>query len=172
MNSPSPSAEHNKTASRLLDQINAAISGPSSTRPLGKVVQLLRADSDHYDWVGIYLVKGDSLILAAYAGDAETEHIKIPIGQGICGLAAKQGATVVVPDVSEDPRYLMCFPSTRSEIVVPIKAGNKVLGEIDIDSDRLSAFTGQDRHVLESAATTLASYLEKQDSVSQSHGDL
>ena len=55
----------------------------------------------------------------------------------------------------------MCFPSTRSEIVVPIKAGNKVLGEIDIDSDRLSAFTTRDKEILEQAATLLASYLEK-----------
>lgn len=161
MNPPTISVKRDRTEAAVLAQLKTAISGTPSDHVLENVVKLLRANSDHYDWVGIYLTKGDSLILAAYAGVAETEHVMIPIGQGICGLAAKQGATVVVPDVSKDPRYLMCFPSTRSEIVVPIKARNKVLGEIDIDSDRLSAFTTRDKEILEQAATLLASYLEK-----------
>ncbi len=107
------------------------------------------------------MVRGDKLVLEAYAGDAETEHVTIPIGQGICGFAAKTGETVIVPDVSRDPRYLMCFPSTRSEIVVPIMGENGVIGEIDIDSDKLAAFSKSDEKFLEAAAGKLASYLEK-----------
>ena len=125
-------------------------------------VKILRENNQSYNWVGIYLVNGDNLVLAAYDGDGETEHVTIPIGNGICGLAAKQGETIIVPDVNKDSRYLMCFPSTRSEMVVPIKSGGSVLGEIDIDSDHLSAFTGNDQKLLEEAATILASYLEKQ----------
>ncbi len=72
----------------------------------------------------------------------------------------------MVPDVSKDPRYLMCFASTRSEIVVPIKGVNGVLGEIDIDSIRLSAFSQEDRKILEEAASFLAVYLENNHFVS------
>jgi L-methionine (R)-S-oxide reductase len=162
MNPPTTPVKHDGTEATVLTQLGSAIFGKPSDDVLKNVVKLLRETSDHYDWVGIYLTQGDNLILKAYAGVAETEHVTIPIGQGICGLAAKQGATVVVRDVSKDPRYLMCFPSTRSEIVVPIKVGNRVFGEIDIDSDRLSAFTPQDQEILEQAATLLASYLEKQ----------
>lgn len=138
----------------------------SDQRPgqvLKSAVKILRDNNESYNWVGIYLVDGDNLVLAAFAGDGETQHVTIPIGNGICGLAAKQGETVIVPDVSKDPRYLMCFPSTRSEIVVPIKSQGRVLGEIDIDSDHLSAFTGNDQKLLEETAAILASYLEKQN---------
>ena len=124
-------------------------------------VRILRDSFDRYNWVGVYLVEGDKLVLRAYSGDAETEHVSIPIGQGICGAAAKQGETIVVPDVNKDPRYLMCFPSTRAEIVVPIKGRHSVLGEIDIDSDKLAAFSPADERFLEVAARLLATFLEK-----------
>ena len=66
------------------------------------------------------------------------KNVTIPIGQGICGSAAKSGEIIVVPDVSKDPRYLACSPSTRSEIVVPILGTAGVVGEIDIDSDKIA----------------------------------
>src|SRR5437870_7553967 len=78
-------------------------------------VEILGENSDHFDWVGICLVRENDLVLEAYAEDEETEHVRISIGQGICGSAAKEGATIVVPDVSKDPRYLMCFATTRSD---------------------------------------------------------
>lgn len=146
----------------ILELLKRAINTDPPDQVLNKTAKILRKNKEFYNWVGIYLVNGDNLVLAAYAGDNETEHVTIPIGNGICGLAAKQGATVIVPDVNKDPRYLMCFPSTRSEIVVPIKSGSRVLGEIDIDSDHLSAFTGKDQNLLEEAAIILASHLEKQ----------
>jgi len=145
---------------QFLSQLKNAISGESRELNLMRAVQILRGISRSYNWVGIYLVKDENLVLAAYAGDAETEHVQIPIGQGICGLAAKQAETIIVPNVSKDPRYLMCFSSTRSEIVVPIRAANRVLGEIDIDSDRLAAFSDNDKNILEGAAVILANYLE------------
>jgi L-methionine (R)-S-oxide reductase len=150
-----------KGSSPLLTELSSILADGSGERALKGSVQLLRNSSDHYDWVGIYLVRDQTLELAAYAGDGETEHVRIPIGQGICGLAAKENSTIVVPDVSKDPRYLMCFASTRSEIVVPIKGKSRVLGEIDIDSDTLSAFTDSDRETLEEAAKMLANYIEK-----------
>ncbi|HEX4921875.1 MAG TPA: GAF domain-containing protein, partial [Candidatus Bathyarchaeia archaeon] len=125
-----------------------------------EIFRILRQSSDDYDWVGIYLLKDDVLELAAYEGDSETEHVRIPIGQGICGSAAKEGDTILVPDVNKDPRYLACFASTRSEIVVPIIGRKAVLGEIDIDSDRPSAFDAEDQQRLEDVARKLAAALE------------
>jgi len=87
---------------------------------------------------------------------AATEHVRIPIGVGICGAAAQSGRTEIVADVSQDPRYLACFTSTRSEIVVPIFAEGRVVGEIDIDGEALNTFTRADKEFLERVARLLA----------------
>ncbi len=147
--------------------VPAQLTETLKARPISQALKnfaaVLRESFDRYNWVGIYLVKEGKLVLEAYAGDAETEHTSIPIGQGICGYAAKVGETIVVGDVSKDPRYLMCFPSTRSEIVVPVKVETEVIGEIDIDSDRLSAFSSNDKDFLEAAARELAIFLRPRE---------
>jgi GAF domain-containing protein len=113
----------------------------------------------HYTWVGVYRVEGDELVLQSWSGPSATQHTRIPIGTGICGAAVSEKATVLVPDVSADPRYLQCFLNTRSEIVVPILRDGTALAEIDIDSDRVDAFTATDRAFLESVASDLADIL-------------
>ena len=123
---------------------------------LDEVVQALHEDHEHYSWVGIYLVEGDDLVLGPWKGPQATEHVRIPVGQGICGAAAASGETEVVDDVNADSRYLACFPSTRSEIVVPISHAGRVVGEIDIDSDRPAAFTEDDCVFLEHVAELIA----------------
>ncbi len=116
----------------------------------------LSARVPHYSWVGVYWVDGDDLVLGPWVGPEATEHVRIPIGTGVCGAAAASGRTEVVDDVAADPRYLACFPSTKSEIVVPIKRpGGTVIGEIDIDSDRLAAFGPEDVALLEALARDL-----------------
>ena len=92
-----------------------------------------------YSWVGIYLLDGNELVLGPFEGKP-SPHTRIPLGRGICGAAAAEKATIIVDDVNADPRYLACSIETKSEIVVPIMEGTEVLGEIDIDSDRLAAF--------------------------------
>jgi L-methionine (R)-S-oxide reductase len=127
---------------------------------LNSLVEYLRSNFRAYSWVGVYLLEGDTLVLNAWSGKKATEHTKIPIGMGLCGLAARTKQTVVVGDVSKDPRYLSCFPETKSEIVVPIIDSNeKVLGEIDIDSEELNAFDQSDKRFLEKVAEKLASFL-------------
>ncbi|MDR5682829.1 MAG: GAF domain-containing protein [Armatimonadota bacterium] len=121
-----------------------------------RVVAYLQENFPHYTWVGIYWVEGDELVLGPWRGPEATEHTRIPIGMGVCGAAAASGRTEIVPDVSRDPRYLACFPYTKSEIVVPIVADGRVVGEIDIDSDRLDAFDERDRVFLEGVARLLA----------------
>ncbi len=113
------------------------------------VVRFLNEKVPHYNWVGIYMVDGDDLVLRTYSGPKETEHTKIKVGEGICGLAAKEELTVIVPDVSKDSRYIACFPETKSEIVAPIFKDGKVTGEIDIDSDFVDPFSNLDKHFLD-----------------------
>ena len=76
-----------------------------------------------------------------------TPHTRIPLNQGICGAAASSGQTVVVDDVAKDPRYLACSLETKSEIVVPVFAQGKVVGELDIDSHFPAAFTREDQRI-------------------------
>lgn len=113
----------------------------------------------HYSWVGIYEVQGGDLVLASWSGPSATQHVRIPVGQGICGAAVTSKATVVVPDVNDDPRYLQCFLNTRSEIVVPVLKAGGAVAEIDIDSDQLNAFGDTDKQFLAWAADELATIL-------------
>jgi len=130
--------------------------GGDADEVLRQVVAVLQDRFDHFSWVGIYLVEGDDLVLGPWQGPQATEHVRIPVGQGICGAAAASGVTEVVDDVNADPRYLACFPSTRSEIVVPIAYQGKVVGEIDIDSDDAAAFGAEDRTFLERVALLIS----------------
>ena len=132
--------------------------GGDAEEVLQAVVDVLHDRIDHYSWVGIYRVEGHDLVLGPWNGPEATEHVRIPVGQGVCGAAAASGQTEVVDDVNADPRYLACFPSTRSEIVVPIAYEDIVVGEIDIDSDRPAAFGEDDRVFLERVALLISPY--------------
>lgn len=122
---------------------------------LEQVVAALKESRPDYSWVGVYLLDGDELVLGPYRGKP-SPHTRIPLGNGICGAAATAKATIIVDDVNADPRYLACSIETQSEIVVPIMHGERVLGEIDIDSDRPAAFGAGDRELLESVAALIA----------------
>lgn len=121
-------------------------------------VKILKRDFPKYNWVGIYLVEGNELVVHNYIG-APTPHTRIPIGQGICGAAVAEEQTIVVPEVSADSRYLACSIETKSEIVVPIQ-GRRMYGEIDIDSHTPNAFHAYDQKLLEGMAKDLAEFLD------------
>ena len=125
---------------------------------LRQTVEILHDRFEHYSWVGIYFVEGDDLVLGPWKGPEATDHVSIPVGQGVCGAAAASGVTEVVDDVNVDDRYLACFASTRSEIVVPIAYEGRVVGEIDIDSDQPAAFGADDRAFLERVALLISSH--------------
>lgn len=127
--------------------------------PLQAVVDYLQSHFETYNWVGIYIVKQNTLHLGPWQGPQATDHKKIPIGKGICGAAAQTGKTEIISDVRKDDRYLSCFLSTRSEIVVPIQRNGKVIGEIDIDSDTSNAFTEKDKLFLKRIADMLAPHI-------------
>lgn len=141
-------------AERLL--VRVIDSAPDLDEALRAAVLGLAATSERYDWVGIYLLEGDTLVLHGQEGKP-TPHTRIPISQGLCGAAARERQTIVVNDVRRDSRYLACSAETRSEIVVPIMgAEGRVFGEIDIDSDEPAAFGPEDRRLVETIAAALA----------------
>jgi L-methionine (R)-S-oxide reductase len=128
------------------------------------IVKLLNERMLKYNWVGFYLMERGAtppgmLVLGPYVG-AMTPHARIPLNEGICGAAASSGKTVVVDDVKKDARYLACSLETKSEIVVPVFAHGQVVGELDIDSHFLAAFTADDRELVEHCARIVGRFLE------------
>ncbi len=136
----------------------AKAGGADKDTLLRLAVKLIHESFPKYNWTGIYLLQENELHLHNFIG-APTPHARIPVSQGICGAAAREARTVIVPDVNADPRYLACSLETRSEIVVPILKEGRVLGEIDIDSHTLDAFGPEDRELLEAVAQALADCL-------------
>jgi L-methionine (R)-S-oxide reductase len=108
-----------------------------------------------YDWSGIYVLDGEMLHLDAFVG-AATDHTEIPVGRGVCGTAVAENKNQVIKDVRELTNYLSCSAFTRSELVVLIRNGETILGQIDIDGHEVGAFDGQDERFLEELAALLA----------------
>lgn len=148
-------AENRFNMREIIDQL--LIAAENNENVVEKTVEVLKSIS-HYTWVGIYLVEGEYLVLKHYIG-RPTEHTKIRIGQGICGAAIVDKHTIIVPNVSSDARYIVCSEETKSEIVVPIWSKDRIIGEIDIDSDILDAFHEDDRVMLEKVADILGDAL-------------
>lgn len=117
-------------------------------------VKLLKQERPIYNWVGIYLLDGDDLFLHNYIGKP-TEHTRISIGVGVCGTAVAEKTNQIVADVSKLDNYLACSVETVSEIVVLIRRGEQIFGQIDIDSDTPEAFGPGDESLLDRVADQL-----------------
>jgi GAF domain-containing protein len=141
-----------------------AASADSAEELMQGICELLSERMPNYNWVGFYMLqetRGEPLlVLGPYVG-AATPHTRIPLNQGICGAAASTGETVVVDDVNSDPRYLACSIETKSEIVVPVYANGRVVGELDIDSHVPAAFAEEDRRICEHCAQLVGKFLER-----------
>jgi GAF domain-containing protein len=157
-------AATNTQASELITELDSLVSKATSADALMRaIVALLHEKLTRYNWVGFYMIEKEidrnMLVLGPFKGTM-TPHTRIPLNQGICGAAASSGRTVIVDDVNKDSRYLACSLETKSEIVVPVFAKGKVVGELDIDSHFLAAFGPEDRKLCEHAAVVLGKYLE------------
>lgn len=156
-----PTASKAKDVQAEMAQL--ALQAKSAQDLMAGMVELLHQRMLKYNWVGFYMLesgKPPMLVLGSFQG-AMTPHTRIPLHQGICGAAASTGKTVVVDDVSLDPRYLACSLETKSEIVVPVFAHGKVVGELDIDSHFPAAFKDEDRALVEYCAGLVGTTLEK-----------
>jgi L-methionine (R)-S-oxide reductase len=152
-----------------IEEVRNEIASVAETAPTVKalmeaICKLLHDRMLKYNWVGFYMLEAGAqppvLVLDAFVG-AMTPHTRIPLNQGICGAAASSGKTVVVDDVSKDPRYLACSLETKSEIVVPVFAYGKVAGELDIDSHFPAAFGAEDQQLVQYCAEVVGRKLEQ-----------
>ncbi len=103
---------------------------------------------DHYFWTGFYRVCGDRLVVGPYIGTVGC--LQIEFGRGVCGVAAQERKTLIVPDVNQFPGHIACDPNSKSEIVVPVfDRDGALIALLDVDSDRLDAFDELDAAGLE-----------------------
>ena len=156
-----PVADRLEEVRKELTELVPAV--PTAHDLMQRMVKLLHDRMLRYNWVGFYMLepgaKPPMLALGPFEG-ATTPHTRIPLNQGICGAAASSGQTVVVDDVSKDPRYLACSLETKSEIVVPIFVRGKVVGELDIDSHFPAAFTQEHQELVQFCAMLVGKKLE------------
>jgi len=134
--------------------------GHLSDALLRKAVRSIDEADDRFNWVGVYLLNEaeQELWLHNYMGPG-TDHAKIPVGTGVCGRAVAERTNLNIADVSAEENYLVCSPDTRSELVILIRAGEEIFGQIDVDSDDEAAFTEEDEMALISIADKLAEQL-------------
>jgi putative methionine-R-sulfoxide reductase with GAF domain len=120
-----------------------------------RTVASLHETEPAFDWVGVYLVDGDTLVLGPFRGKP-TEHERIAMGEGVCGSVAATGTTEIVQDVWNRPGHIACDIDIRSEAVAPIIRNGRVLGVLDVDSNTLDAFGEREVRAIEEAAKEIA----------------
>ena len=134
--------------------------GHLSDALLRRAVRKIAASDKRSSWVGVYLLnkEGTELWLHNYVG-SPTEHAKIEVGKGICGTAVAEKKNQLVPDVKKVENYLMCNPDVQSELVVLIRAGDQIFGQIDLDSEDAKAYKAEDETLVQQVADKLAEQL-------------
>ena len=142
------------------DRIVAALRGAFAREESRDVLlriaaEKIRAAGPPYTSVYLYMLHGNELVLEAHAG-RDTDHTRIPVGVGVCGTAVSSGKDQNVPDVRSVENYLACNSWTRSELVVLIRRGSLILGQIDIDSDVPDPFTPEEEAAVKQVADALA----------------
>ncbi len=110
------------------------------------------------NWCGVYLLKGGELVVGPFQG--KPACARIALGKGVCGTAAAERRTVVVPDVHAFPGHIACDAASRSEIVIPLIVRSELRGVLDLDSAKLARFDDQDRHGLEQLAAVFVNSIE------------
>jgi GAF domain-containing protein len=146
-------------ADKIIRALQGAYARGERRKPLLQLVATrMREAGSPYTGVYMYMVHGDVLDLEAFDGRI-TEHTRIPVGKGICGQAVKEARDINVADVTHAAGYLACSLETRSELVVLIRRGNEILGQIDVDSDVLNGFNETEEAATREVADALAALL-------------
>ena len=131
----------------LAQQLSALLAEESDALAItANFVALLYESMADINWLGIYVARGDELVLGPFQGRPACVHI--PFGQGVCGTAAASGEIQLVADVHEFPGHIACDPVSRSEIVIPLRHGERLLGVLDVDSPKLARFDQRDQEGL------------------------
>ncbi|HET6895596.1 MAG TPA: GAF domain-containing protein [Candidatus Baltobacteraceae bacterium] len=109
----------------------------------------------NYRWVGLYDVTAEAVSIIGYSGPGAPSYPSFARDRGLTGEVLRTGQTVVVGDVTANAKYLTAFATTRSEMIVPVRADGEIAGTIDVESERVDALTGADRVALERIAQAL-----------------
>ncbi|MFT8423580.1 MAG: GAF domain-containing protein [Gluconacetobacter sp.] len=147
-------ADQRVTPDDLLDSVAAILAGePDLIANAANVAALLFEALPRINWAGFYFLRDDQLVLGPFQG--RVACTRIPLGKGVCGTAATSRETIVVADVHAFPGHIACDAASASEIVVPLLAGDRLIGVLDIDSPIPDRFTPQDRQLVEGVAALL-----------------
>ncbi|MBQ9468452.1 MAG: GAF domain-containing protein [Clostridia bacterium] len=150
-----------KNGNEIIGQLSALCEGvPYLAANLSNASALLYDALPRLNWAGFYLLRGGALWLGPFQG--KPACVRIAPGKGVCGRAAEEDRTLVVPDVHVFPGHIACDGASRSEIVVPLHRAGKVVGVLDLDSPEYDRFTEEDRELIERFASKLEELLEDQ----------
>ena len=147
---------HADTLKKLQDIGGFVLASGCTKKSLKEVAELIRAARD-YRFIAIYKIVKDEFVILAGTGKEPPAYPRFPTTQGLCGAALESGKAIVVGDVQKDKRYLPTFHTTRSEIIVPMRDEHRhVVGMLDAESDKVKAFSDEDKQFLERAAGLIA----------------
>jgi GAF domain-containing protein len=135
-----PKADRYRELARSLASLTEG--EPDALANLANAAALLAQSVDAINWCGFYLLRGEELVLGPFQG--KPACVRIPVGKGVCGSAASERATLVVPDVTRFPGHIACDPASRSEIVVPIIENGVMRGVLDVDAPEVGRFDQED----------------------------
>src|SRR5215204_6102604 len=168
-------AHTNKAASRRVATPESDAKGQLYANLVVQLLSLLKGEYDlvanaanfsallfnslpNINWAGFYFLQGDELVLGPFQGNPAC--VRIPMGKGVCGVAAKQCETIIVPNVHEFPGHIACDVASNSEIVVPLFDGERLLGVLDLDSPTIGRFDDQDAEGLNELVTVFVAHGE------------
>ena len=147
---------------QLAEELTGLLSGESDFVANAANTSALIFDAlPDLNWVGFYFLKGDELVVGPFQG--KPACVRIALGKGVCGTAAVERRTIVVPDVEAFPGHIACDAASRSEVVVPLIAGRELLGVLDLDSPQPARFDEDDARGLERLAAIFLDNVRLED---------
>jgi GAF domain-containing protein len=148
-----PPTDKTELYRQLADQLRALLAGESDLiSNAANTAAMIYHTLPDINWAGFYFLNSDELVLGPFQG--KSACTRIPLGKGVCGTAAKERKTLVIPDVQKFPGHIACDSASNSEIVVPIIKNNKLLGVLDVDSPALDRFDAEDQKGLQMIVKT------------------
>jgi GAF domain-containing protein len=141
----------------ILPMIHSLVNDESDpVANMANCVAALKQTFAYYSWVGFYLYdkSTNELVLGPFQG--KVACTRIGIGKGVCGISFQKNEAIIVPDVEKFPGHIYCDGGTKSEIVIPIRLNNAIMGVLDVDSYALNSFDATDHHWLHALMTTIA----------------
>jgi len=143
----------------LTGELAALLGGERDfTANAANCVALLYDRLSDLNWAGVYVLREEELVLGPFQG--KPACVRIPVGKGVCGSAARIKKAIVVEDVRRFPGHIACDPASRSEIVLPLVQAGELIGVLDLDSPVAARFDDADRAGLEAVVALFVSRVD------------